>query len=104
MPFQRTCNDGQRSGSGRKRTVYISRNRKAIEKRVQKNSRVSMRQIARDMGISNRSVKRIPKTELGLKPYKLRKVQLLTEKKRTLKMLKTFETGRKIALGEIPFQ
>ncbi|GFX53562.1 hypothetical protein TNCV_2326781 [Trichonephila clavipes] len=31
-------------GSGRKRTVNTSRNCKAIEKRVQRNSRVSMRQ------------------------------------------------------------
>ncbi|GFT07003.1 hypothetical protein TNCV_1415571 [Trichonephila clavipes] len=30
-----------------------------------------MRQIARDMGISDRSVRRIEKKELGLKPYKL---------------------------------
>ncbi|GFS93237.1 uncharacterized protein TNCV_2125201 [Trichonephila clavipes] len=42
-----------------------------------------MRQIARNMGISDRSVKRISKPERGLKPYKLRKVQLLTEKKQT---------------------
>ncbi|GFW42432.1 hypothetical protein TNCV_240291 [Trichonephila clavipes] len=40
-----------------------------------------MRQIARDMGISDRLVRRIAKAKLGLKPYKLRKVQLLTEKK-----------------------
>ncbi|GFV63128.1 hypothetical protein TNCV_1345871 [Trichonephila clavipes] len=31
---------------------------KAIEKRVQRNPRVSMRQIARDIGISDRSVRR----------------------------------------------
>ncbi|GFW61107.1 hypothetical protein TNCV_4873171 [Trichonephila clavipes] len=59
-----------------------------------------MRQTVRDMGISDRSVRRIAKTELRLKPYKLQKVQLLTEKKtRTApKMLR----GRKYALLEVP--
>ncbi|GFW62130.1 transposable element Tcb2 transposase [Trichonephila clavipes] len=33
------------------------------------------------MGITVRSVRQIDKTEIELKPYKLRKVQLLTEKK-----------------------
>ncbi|GFX78091.1 uncharacterized protein TNCV_972451 [Trichonephila clavipes] len=73
-------NDGRRPGSVRKRTVNTSRNRKSIEKRVQRNPRVSMRQITRDMGTSDRSVRQIAKAELGLKPYNLRKVQLLTEK------------------------
>ncbi|GFX61100.1 uncharacterized protein TNCV_4564961 [Trichonephila clavipes] len=45
-----------------------------------------MRQIASDMGISDRSVKRIAKTELGLKSYKLRKVQLLTEKNKLVRL------------------
>ncbi|GFX45772.1 hypothetical protein TNCV_934111 [Trichonephila clavipes] len=48
--------DGQRPGNGRKCTVNTSRNRKAIEKRIQRNPRVSMKQITRDMGISDRSV------------------------------------------------
>ncbi|GFT16578.1 uncharacterized protein TNCV_281871 [Trichonephila clavipes] len=45
-------NDGRRPGSGRKGAVNTSKN----HKRVQRNPRVSMRQIARDMGISDRSV------------------------------------------------
>ncbi|GFT14377.1 hypothetical protein TNCV_4003701 [Trichonephila clavipes] len=65
--------------SGRKRTVNTSRNRKAVEKRVQRNPRVSMKPIARNKGISDISVRLIAKKDLGLKPYKLRKVQLLSE-------------------------
>ncbi|GFU92502.1 hypothetical protein TNCV_4794311 [Trichonephila clavipes] len=59
LPFQRACNDGQRRGSGQKRTVNISRNCRATEKQVQRNPRVSMRQIACDMEISDRLVRRI---------------------------------------------
>ncbi|GFV99080.1 uncharacterized protein TNCV_1510581 [Trichonephila clavipes] len=98
--FEELGNDVRRLGSGRKRTVNISRNRKAIEKGVQRNLRVSMRQIARDMGISDRSVRRIAKMKLGLKPYKWRKVQLLTGT--ALEKPKTFGTVRKSVLGEIP--
>ncbi|GFX77749.1 uncharacterized protein TNCV_1106661 [Trichonephila clavipes] len=77
-------NDGRRPGSGRKCTVNTSRNHKAIEKRVQRNPKVSMKQIACDMGISGRSVRRIAKKEL--KPYKLRKVKLLTEKNKLVRL------------------
>ncbi|GFY14273.1 uncharacterized protein TNCV_3614611 [Trichonephila clavipes] len=103
--FKEFGNDGRRPGIGQKRTINTSKNRKAIEKRVQRNPRVSMRQITRGMGISDRSVRQIAKMKLGLKPYKLRKVQLLTEKKTRAapKIPKTFETGRKSALGKIPF-
>ncbi|GFW20365.1 uncharacterized protein TNCV_3458031 [Trichonephila clavipes] len=51
--FKELGNDDRRPGSERKRTVNTSRNRKAIEKRVQRNPRVSMRQITRDTGISD---------------------------------------------------
>ncbi|GFS92440.1 uncharacterized protein TNCV_1159371 [Trichonephila clavipes] len=84
--FKELGNDGRRLGSGRKCPVNISRNRKAIEKRVQRNLRASMRQIARDMGISDRSVRRITKTKLGLKPYKLRKFQHLSEENRLVRL------------------
>ncbi|GFU76421.1 paired domain-containing protein [Trichonephila clavipes] len=88
--FKELGNDGR---SGRKRNVNTSRNGKAIEKRAQRNPRVSMRQFDRDTGISDRSVRRIAKTQLGLKTYKSRKDQLLSEKNK--KIPKTFETGHK---------
>ncbi|GFS81717.1 uncharacterized protein TNCV_2706641 [Trichonephila clavipes] len=69
--FKELGNYGRRAEKEGKRTVNSSKNRKAIEKRVQKNPRISIRQIARDMEISDRSVRRIAKTELRLKPYKL---------------------------------
>ncbi|GFU76305.1 uncharacterized protein TNCV_527851 [Trichonephila clavipes] len=105
--FKELGNDGRRPESEPKCTVNTSKNHKAIEKRVQRSIRVSMRQITRGMGISDRLVRRIAKTELGLKPYKLRKVQLFTERKQTRKapkMPKTFETGYKSALEEILFR
>ncbi|GFW71467.1 uncharacterized protein TNCV_3459931 [Trichonephila clavipes] len=66
--FKELDRDVRRPGIGRKRTVNPSKN----YKRVLRNPRFSMRQIARDMVIIDRSVRRIAKTELGLKHYKLR--------------------------------
>ncbi|GFU82782.1 uncharacterized protein TNCV_265791 [Trichonephila clavipes] len=105
--FKALDNDDRRPGSDRKPTVNPSRNPKSIENLVQKNPKVSMRQIARDIGISERLVTRISKMEIGLKPYKLLNVQLLNKKKQTPtapKISKTSETGCKSALGKIPLQ
>ncbi|GFU82845.1 hypothetical protein TNCV_266421 [Trichonephila clavipes] len=56
--FKALDNDDRRPGSGRKRTANPSRNRKAIEKPVQRNLKASMRQIAHDREISEGSVTR----------------------------------------------
>ncbi|GFY15584.1 DDE_3 domain-containing protein [Trichonephila clavipes] len=44
--------------------------------------------MARDMGITDRSVRRIAETELRYKHYKLRKVRFLTEKNKLLRLRK----------------
>lgn len=84
--FKELGHGGDRAGRGRKRTANTSRNRKLIKKRIMRNSRVSMRKIARETGISRESVRRIAKNELHLKPYKLHKVQLLTEKNKCIRI------------------
>ncbi|GBM01374.1 hypothetical protein AVEN_135796-1 [Araneus ventricosus] len=95
--FKELGNHGRRPGSGRKHTVNASKNRKAIKKRVQRNPRVSMRKIARDMGISDRSVRRMAKTELGLKPYKFQNFQLLTEKHKLVRLQRCRKLLRRAA-------
>ena len=42
--------------------------------------------MARETGINRESVRRIVKNELGLKPYKLQKAQLLTEKMKEIRV------------------
>ncbi|GFT19315.1 paired domain-containing protein [Trichonephila clavipes] len=59
--FREFGNDGRLPGSGRKRTVNILRDRNV--KRVQRNQRVSMRQIAHDIGISDILIKQIAWTK-----------------------------------------
>ncbi|VDO74742.1 unnamed protein product [Heligmosomoides polygyrus] len=72
--------EGDRPGRGRKRTVNTFRMRKIIKKRVDRNPKTSMRKIARDIAVSPSSVHRIAKDELGLKPYRTQKVQLIMDK------------------------
>ncbi|GFV48263.1 hypothetical protein TNCV_4716471 [Trichonephila clavipes] len=56
-----------------------------------------MRQITRDIRISDRSVRRIAKTNLGLKPYKGRNVQLLTEKNKLIRLRRCQKPLRRAA-------
>ncbi|UYV81203.1 hypothetical protein LAZ67_20000324 [Cordylochernes scorpioides] len=80
--FNELGREGDRAGRGRKLTA----NRKIIKKRLQRNSRVSVRKNARETGKSNSSVHRIAKKELNLKAYKLQKVQLLTDKNKRVRL------------------
>lgn len=87
----------RRPGSGRKRTVNISKNRQIIKKRVERNPRVSMRKIARETGISRSSVQRIAKKEFKLKPYKFQKVQLLTDDNKRVRLARCRQLKRRAA-------
>lgn len=91
--FKELGHDGRRPGSGRKRTVNTASNRKIIKKRVQRNPR----KIARETGISERSVRRIAKEELLLKPYKLHKVQRLTEDNKRVRLQRCRQLKRRAA-------
>lgn len=95
--FEELGHDGRRPGSGRKRTANTSFNRQLIKKRVQRNPRVSLRKIARETGISDRSVRRIAKDELNLKPYKLQKVQLLTDDNKRIRLERCRQLKRRAA-------
>lgn len=84
--FQELGHTGRRPGQGRKRTIRTRKNQERIRERVRRNPRVSMRKVARDTGISLRSVRRIAKEDLQLTPYKLHKVQLLTDDNKRVRL------------------
>ena len=54
--------------------------------RVHRNSCISMRKVAREIGISERSVRRIAKNELGIRSYKIQKAQLLTKENKRVRL------------------
>jgi inhibitor of nuclear factor kappa-B kinase subunit alpha len=95
--YKELGHDGRRPGSGRKRTVNTTANRKIIKKRVQRNPRVSMRKISRDTGISRESVRQMAKKELHLKPFKIQKVQLLTDENKRVRLQRCHQLKRRAA-------
>ena len=95
--FKELGHDGRRPGSGRRRTVNTSANRQIIRKRVKRNSRVSMRKFARETGMKRESVRQMAKRELNLMPYKLQKVQLLTDEKKRVRLQRCRQFKRRAA-------
>ena len=68
-----------RPRSGRPVTIRTTRNKDVIKKRIQRNPRRSMRGLAKSLKISERSVRRIVKDDLGYRSYKFIKGQALTD-------------------------
>lgn len=95
--FKELGHEGDRPGRGRKRSVNTNDNRKIIKKRIKRNPKRSMRKIARELGINRESVRLIAKKELGLKPYKLQKVQLLTDDNKRVRLERCRKLKRRAA-------
>ena len=83
--------------------MNTSINRELIKKRINRNSRISMRKVARETTMSRESVWRIAKNELGIKAYKLQKVQLLTEQNKQVRVQRCRLLLRRAAGPEILF-
>lgn len=62
--FKKLGHKGDRPGRERNRIINNTRNQKIIKKRVQQNSRVSMRKIVRDTDINCESVRQIAERSL----------------------------------------
>ncbi|KAM8701702.1 hypothetical protein ACLKA7_004873 [Drosophila subpalustris] len=70
---------------------------KEIVRRVKRNPRVPMRKIVRETGIKRESVRQMAKKHLGLKPYKLQKVQLLTDENKRVRLQRCRQLKRRAA-------
>ena len=84
--FTETGSTKKRYGGGRKTIVRVPANVGKIRKRLRRNPRQSLRNVAKMTGISATSVRRIAKRNLGLKPYKIQEAHELavTQKKNHL--------------------
>ena len=58
---------------------------KSSKKKVLRNLKRSMRKIAHNICVNCETVQLIAKKDLGLKPYKMRKMQLLTNGNKTVR-------------------
>jgi transposase len=71
---------GDHAKSGRPASVCTLQFKERIRSRIRRNPLRSMRKMARDLQISDSSVRKVVKDMLQLRPYKLKTAQQLTEK------------------------
>lgn len=90
-----------RPKSGRPVTATTPANVQVIKKRIQRNSQLSMRKMAKDLKISPRSVRRIVKKKLNYHPYKITEGHYLTEKMKANRLIKARKMKRLAAAGRL---
>ncbi|CAD5223247.1 unnamed protein product [Bursaphelenchus okinawaensis] len=83
--FEELGHDRDRPKSGRPPSVNTVANRQMIKKRFMRNPRTPVRKMARETGIKETTLRRIVRKNLKMKPYKLKKVQKLTEENKALR-------------------
>ena len=92
----------KRYGGGPKKTANNPDMIRKVKARIQRNPRQSANKIAKEMLISDRSVRRILKNHLHVKPYKIQKVRCLNAKQMKVRLERAKELKRLHAAGEIP--
>ena len=80
--------------SGRPRTATGKKMVKVVRERIRRKNRRSMRQMAKDLHISERSIRRIVHDRLKCASYKYRKGQMLSEKAKECRVKKCKEMLR----------
>ena len=78
--YRDTGSTSDKQRSGRPTSVTTTQKRKVIRSRIQRNPQRSMRKMAVELNISRESVRTIVKRDLGLFPYKKRKVHFISAK------------------------
>jgi transposase len=88
-----------RHRSGRPATACTPTNREKIRHRIKRNPERSMRKMAKELGICEKSVRKMVEMQLGYRPYKLRKGQLLREQMKKNRLRKARKLKRIVAAG-----
>ncbi|KAI6650052.1 hypothetical protein LOD99_10524 [Oopsacas minuta] len=76
--YKDTGSTSDRQRSGRPTSATTTQKRKVIRSRIQRNPQRSMRKMALELKISRESVRTIVKSDMGLFPYKKRKVHFIS--------------------------
>lgn len=85
--YNETGNVKDRPRSGRPKTATTKEIVNKVRDRIKQNPRLSATQLAKDMNVSQESMQRILKNNLGLKSHKQQKFQVLKPKQEKVRML-----------------
>ncbi|KIH64441.1 hypothetical protein ANCDUO_05252 [Ancylostoma duodenale] len=91
----------KRHGGDRRRTARIAANIGRLRKRLRRNPRQSSRKLSKSTGISRSTVMRIVKEDLGLRPFKLQKVQELSSAQKGNRLTRSRALLKRAASGEL---
>lgn len=100
--FKQTGSITKRYGGGRRCTATGRRNVEIVRKRLARNSERSATQMATEMNISDRSVRRILKNKLDVKPFKRFRSQDLNALQRDKRFKRSKELLVMRRRGELP--
>lgn len=100
--YNETGSVKKRYGGGRKKTATGPKKIHKVKLRIQRNPRQSARKMAKEMKLSDRSIRRILKNDLQTKPYKIQKVHALNSKQKKLRLERAKELKCLAASGEFP--
>lgn len=100
--YNETGSVNDRPRSGRPKSATTKKIVKKVRERIRQNPRRSANEMAKDMKISQSSMKRILDKDLGLKPYKHQKVHELTAKQKKVRLDRAKLLLRRQNRGEIP--
>lgn len=100
--YNDTGSIAKRYGGGPKKTATSPEMVRKVKKRLERNPRRSGRQMAKELNISQDSIRRILKNELHVKPYKFQKAHDLTPKQKKVRLDRAKELLRLDERGEFP--
>ena len=100
--YKATGSIAKRYGGGPKRTATSMVNIRKVAKRLRRNPRRSANELAKDLGISRRSVGRIMHDHLRVKAYKMHKVHALTPLQKNTRYKRAKNLLRMAARFQLP--
>lgn len=99
--FRETGGTSDRPRSGRPITATTPENVNRVRCRTRRNPELSMRKMARELGISNERVQNIVKNKLKLRPYKIARAHFLNEPMKAKRLTKAQRMLRLVGGGRL---
>lgn len=100
--YNETGSIAKRNNGGPRRTATSPEMVRKLKKRIDRNPKQSANKLARDLKVSHRSVRRMLKIDLQLKPYKIQKVQDLTPAQKKVRLERARVLKALAASGDLP--